>query len=188
MQNDPDLPPNLPPGLPPSSPTAQESQAARSAVDKNESQAARSAVDKNESQAARSAVDNNEPPPAQYPPQYYVQPVPREQQVRQWAMLLHLASLLGLAVPFGGLIGVLLVWQIKKVEFPELDAHGKEAMNFQLSMMIYAVVSFILIFFIIGIFLLFVLGLVWLILPIISAVQANDGKLWSYPLCIPFFK
>jgi uncharacterized protein len=129
------------------------------------------------------------PPPPQYPTQYaYLQPVPREQQVRQWAMLLHLASLLGLVVPFGGLIGILLVWQIKKTEFPELDAHGKEAMNFQLSMIIYMFVSFLLMLVIIGIFIAIVLWLVWLILPIISAVHANDGKLWRYPLSIPFFR
>jgi uncharacterized protein len=127
------------------------------------------------------------PPPPPYAPMY-TQPLSRELQVRQWAMFVHLASLIGLVVPFGGLVGVLVMWQMKRQEFPEIDPHGKEAMNFQLSMMIYMFVSVLMIFIIVGILTTLILGLVWIILPIIGAVNANDGKLWRYPLVIPFFK
>ena len=71
----------------------------------------------------------------------------REQQIRNWSMLCHLSALAGLFIPFGYIIGPLIVWQIKKSELPEIDPHGKESLNFQLTML---VVTLIFSFFLFG--------------------------------------
>ena len=58
---------------------------------------------------------------------------------RQWCMWCHLSALSGLIIPMGNILGPLLIWQMKKAEFPALDWHGKAALNFQLSVLIYLV-------------------------------------------------
>lgn len=55
---------------------------------------------------------------------------------RNWAMFLHLSVLLGWPLPVLGLLAPILIWQLKKEEFPELDEHGKEVLNFLISMLI----------------------------------------------------
>jgi len=103
-------------------------------------------------------------------------------------MWCHLSTLAGLMVPFGSVIGPIVVWQIKKNEFPSVETHGKAALNFQLTVLIVAlaiaVVGFILSFFCVGIlffFLLPLVGLAGLIFPIIAGLKANDGKDYKYP-------
>ena len=66
---------------------------------------------------------------------------PREQQVRTWTMLVHLAALAVFLFPVGLVLGPLIIWLIKRNELPEVDQHGKEAVNFQLTVFI---VNFIL--------------------------------------------
>jgi uncharacterized Tic20 family protein len=59
-----------------------------------------------------------------------------------WAMFCHLAGLGGLVVPaIGSVIAPLVIWQIKKDEFEFVDDQGKEAVNFQISILIYALVA-----------------------------------------------
>ena len=81
------------------------------------------------------------------------------QEARQWAMFCHFAAFLGLVFPFGNLLGPLIVWQIKKDFDPFVDAQGKEALNFQISVALAAVVCFILMVVVIGFPLLMLLGL-----------------------------
>ena len=131
-------------------------------------------------------MPDNTPPPlssAQPPP-----PLISDAQARTWNMWCHLSTLAGLMVPFGSVIGPIVVWQIKKNEFPSVETHGKAALNFQLTVLIVAlaiaVVGFILSFFCVGIlffFLLPLVGLAGLIFPIIAGLKANDGKDYKYP-------
>jgi uncharacterized Tic20 family protein len=58
------------------------------------------------------------------------------QEVRQWAMFCHLSALLGIWIPFGNLIGPLILWQMKRETDPFIDAQGKEALNFQITVAI----------------------------------------------------
>src|SRR5687767_11747875 len=84
-------------------------------------------------------------PAYQSPPQTY------EQQSRLWGMLCHLSALAGFVVPFFGcIIGPLVVWLIKKDEFPFVNDQGKESLNFQISMTIYCAIAFIMSFVLIG--------------------------------------
>ncbi|WNW12716.1 DUF4870 domain-containing protein [Pseudomonas sp. DTU_2021_1001937_2_SI_NGA_ILE_001] len=102
-------------------------------------------------------------------------------QSRQWAMFCHLAAFAGLFVPFGNLIGPLILWQLKKESDPFVDAQGKEALNFQITVSIAAVICFMLVFVVIGIPLLMLIGIGALVLIIIAAVKASDGLDYRYP-------
>ncbi len=114
-------------------------------------------------------------------------PEAQEQETRQWALALHLSVLAGYAVPLAGLIVPILIWQLKKADLPGLDVHGKNAVNWIISHIIYAIVSVILCFACgIGIPLLVALGIVALIFPIIAGIKANEGEVWKYPMAMPF--
>ncbi len=115
-------------------------------------------------------------------------PATLEQQTRQWGLFLHLSILAGFVVPFAGLIAPIVIWQLKRAELPGIDEHGKNATNWIISKIIYAVVCFILAFVIIGIPLLIALGVVAIIFPIVAAIKANNGEVWKYPLAISFIK
>ena len=137
------------------------------------------------------------PPPAEPTPASASQGIPGERplpdrlqsEARTWAMLTHLIALCGfIGVPFGHLIGPLIIWLVKKDQFPLVDDQGKESLNFQLSMTIYGVVAGILTLIVIGIPLLIALVLTDIILVIIASVAANQGQLYRYPLTIRFLK
>lgn len=130
--------------------------------------------------------------PSQPPPTvtHAERPLPDrlQSEARTWAMLTHVSALTGfIGVPFGHLIGPLIVWVIKKDQFPLVDDQGKESLNFQLSMTIYGIVAGILVFVLIGIPLLITLVLTDIILVIIASVAANQGQLYRYPITIRFF-
>ena len=103
-------------------------------------------------------------------------------------MCCHLSALVGHIIPFGNIIGPLVIWLIKKDELPGVNDHGKEALNFQISMTIYFIIAVVLVFVVIGIPLLIVLWLADLILIIIAAIHANDGKSYRYPMTMRFVK
>jgi uncharacterized Tic20 family protein len=107
---------------------------------------------------------------------------------RQWAMFLHLSQLAGFVVPLAGWVLPIVIWQMKKAEIPQLDAHGKVVANWLISELIYAVVASVLIFLLVGIPILIILGIIGVVFPIIGAIKANNGQLWKYPLSIPFLK
>jgi uncharacterized protein len=127
------------------------------------------------------------PPPVQPPP-----PTPPpgspESQARTWNMLCHLSALAGLVIPFGNILGPLIIWQIKKNQIPSTDVHGKASLNFQITVTIVAFVSaftaIILSFFCVG-YLLFPLvglvGLAGLVFAIIAGIKANNGEDYKYP-------
>ena len=101
-------------------------------------------------------------------------------------MILHLSQLAGFLVPLAGLIVPILIWQLKKEEMPELDVHGKIIANWIISQLIYGLICGILVFVLVGVFLLIALGILAVIFPIIGAIKANEGRTWKYPLSISF--
>ncbi|MFZ3155212.1 DUF4870 domain-containing protein [Pseudomonas sp.] len=108
------------------------------------------------------------------------QPTP-SQEARQWAMFCHFAAFLGLVFPFGNLLGPLIVWQIKKDLDPFVDAQGKEALNFQISVALAALLCFLLMVVVIGFPLLVLVGIAALVLTIIAGIKANEGQAYRYP-------
>ena len=113
-------------------------------------------------------------------------PSPLSQDERTWGMLCHLSALAGYIIPFGNIVGPLVVWLIKKDEMPFVEDQGKEALNFQISVTIYVIVSIVLVFVLIGIVLLIAVGIFSLVVLIIAAIKANQGEAYRYPLCIRF--
>jgi len=103
---------------------------------------------------------------------------------RMWATLAHISALSGLIVPFGNILGPLVVWLIKREEMPFVDNQGKEALNFNISMSIYMLVAMALILVLIGIPLLIFLAIAWLVLVILASIKANEGVAYRYPVTI----
>jgi uncharacterized Tic20 family protein len=94
-------------------------------------------------------------------------------------MVMHILCLVGFPI-----IGPLIIWLMKKDQSPYLDAQGRELLNFQISYFIYAMVSVVLIAVLIGIVLLFAVGIASFVFTIIGIVKAADGKVYRFPLCI----
>ncbi len=108
---------------------------------------------------------------------------------RMWCVLCHASALLGLFFHFPGhIFGPLIVWLLKRGDASEIDAHGKESLNFQLSMLIYEAVGLILCFVLIGIPILLLLWLLNTVLVIVASIKASDGELYRYPITIRFIK
>ena len=105
-----------------------------------------------------------------------------------WGMLCHLLALAGCVIPFGHIIGPLVIWLIKKEESSFVDYNGKESLNFQISMTIYFIISSILTMIVIGFFLLVGLGIFWLIMIIMASMKVNKGEEYRYPITIRFIK
>jgi uncharacterized protein len=105
---------------------------------------------------------------------------------RNWGMLCHLSAFAGYIIPFGNIIGPLIIWLVKSEEFPSVDAHGKEAINFQISMAIYCILAAVLIMLLIGFILLPLLMILNLLFIVVAALKARDGIVYRYPLSIRF--
>jgi hypothetical protein len=108
---------------------------------------------------------------------------------QNWAMICHLAALSGFLIPFGNIVGPLIVWLIKRAEMPLVDRHGKEALNFQITVTIAIIICIPLMFILIGIPLVFAVGIGALVLTIMAAVKVSSGNFdYRYPLTIRLVK
>ena len=136
-------------------------------------------------------------PYATPPPSPSASGIPAEH--RQWAMFAHLSALIGglLTSPAGGwgcFIGPLVIWLIKKETMPFVDDQAKEALNFNITVAIIALVMAVVTFMTLGlgIFLtgpiMFIVGIAWLVMTIIAAIGSNDGQAYRYPMAIRFIR
>ena len=121
-------------------------------------------------------------------PQKTVQEQALDKDAKTFGMLCHLISFAGLVIPLGNIIGPLVIWLLKKDQFEFVDDQGKESLNFQISVVIYAIISAILIIVVLGIFLLIALGIFAIVMVIIASIRANEGVRYRYPLTIRFIK
>ena len=87
---------------------------------------------------------------------------------------------------FTGFIGALIILLVTNDEYAK--KHARRALNWQLSLLIYYIISFILVLVLVGFILIGVLALLNIIFCIIAAVRANKGELYTYPLTIQFLK
>jgi len=116
-------------------------------------------------------------------------PADAAKEARKWAAICHLSALAGLlGNGVGFLLGPLIVWVVKKQDDPFIDENGKEAVNFQITMFLALIVSAVLIFVVVGFFLLILVGIVMVVLPVIAGIKASDGELFRYPLTIRFIR
>ncbi|GAB3498780.1 DUF4870 domain-containing protein [Spirosoma knui] len=125
----------------------------------------------------------NQPPIPPTTPAYMSQ-----NDERMWAMLTHLSALPGSFVLIGSIVLPIVIWQIQKEKSAYVDYHGKEAVNFNITIAIAAAVSFLLMFILIGFVLIWIVGAVWIVFTIIAAIKANNGEYYRYPVTIRFIK
>ncbi len=109
---------------------------------------------------------------------------PQSDPSQMWNVLCHVSALLGLVFPLGFIVGPLVVWLIKRNEFPSVDVNGKEVLNFQLSCLIYLAISALLCLVIVGFFLLAAVIIFDVVMIIVASIQVSDGKSFRYPLAI----
>lgn len=122
------------------------------------------------------------------------------QQARNWAMGCHLAALTAyVGVPFGNILGPLIIWLLKKDEFPLVDEHGKQSLNFQISMIIYGLVLGVAIIIstvtvilipvavLLGMLLAFII-IADFVLVVIAAIKVSNGETYQYPFTIRFIQ
>ena len=120
------------------------------------------------------------------------------QNDKNYSAITHLSGFAGWVFPFGNIIAPLVLWTAKKNESAYIDAHGKSAVNFQLSLIVY---GFLLAILIIPIT-IFTLGLGFIalalaiipaiilkfVLIISASIKANNGEYYQYPFTIEFIK
>ncbi len=82
------------------------------------------------------------------------------------------------------IIGPVVVWALKKQDDPYVDFHGKEAVNFNISFLLYAVVSAALVLLLVGVILLPLVLLTWFVLVMVASVKAGAGEYYRYPFTI----
>lgn len=111
-----------------------------------------------------------------------------EKEERTWAMLCHLGSFGGHFIPFGNIIIPLVIWLIKKEESPFVEYHGKESLNFQITLIIYFAIAFALAFVLIGFALFIPLWIFGIVMVIIATIKTNDGNYYRYPFTIRILK
>lgn len=110
------------------------------------------------------------------------------QDDRTMGMLVHLLGLLT------GIIGVLILWLVKKDQSRFVDHHGKEALNFQLTLLIY-MLGMLALAFVAGVLtmgigmivifpLIFAVSIGALVLEILACLAANRGEWHRYPMTI----
>jgi len=110
------------------------------------------------------------------------------QQEKTMAMLCHLLALAGLVVPFGNILGPLIVWLMKKDTSELVNDQGKESLNFQISFTIYGFVAAILSLIVIGIPIAIALVVFWAVMVIMASIKANEGERYRYPLNLRLIK
>ncbi len=109
-------------------------------------------------------------------------------EARSWALGAHLSALVGIVIPFGNIIAPLVIWLTKKEADPFIDDQAKEALNFNISVAIYAIAAGVLTVILIGFLLLAAVLIFWVVMLVIAAVRSNNGERFRYPLSIRFIK
>ncbi|WP_140718891.1 DUF4870 domain-containing protein [Pseudomonas sp. Hp2] len=115
---------------------------------------------------------------------------------KQWALFAHISALTGLFTGgIGSIVGPLVIWLIKKDTMPFVDDQGKEALNFNITVLIAVValtiVGTVLMVILIG-FLFYLLagvvGIAWLVLTIVATIKTSNGESYRYPLTLRLVK
>jgi uncharacterized Tic20 family protein len=114
---------------------------------------------------------------------------------RQWGLFGHLSSLSGLFTGgVGNIVGPLIIWLIKKDTMAFASDQAKEALNFNITLLIISVVLVLATVFTLG-FAIFItlplgviIGIAWLVLTIMAAMKANNGEAYRYPFTLRLIK
>ena len=104
-------------------------------------------------------------------------------------MLSHLLALSGfVGVPFGNIVGPLIIWLTQKDKSSFADFHGKESLNFQITIIIAGLISGVLCLILVGFLLLFALWAYGIAMTIVASMKANEGIRYQYPFTLRLIK
>lgn len=116
-----------------------------------------------------------------------LEPSGPDAEARKWAMFCHYAAFAWVLAPMiGNVIGPLVVWQLKRETDPHVDAQGKEALNFQITVSLALLICTALAWVAFPLVALVSVGA--LVLTVIGGIRANEGRAWRYPFCLRFLK
>jgi uncharacterized Tic20 family protein len=108
---------------------------------------------------------------------------------RTWGMLAHLSALAGLVLPLVGIVvGPLVVWLSRRDESQFVAGHAKEALNFNISVLLGALACMLLMLVFIGFLLGTALFIAWLVMTLIAAIKASEGHPYRYPFSLRLVK
>ena len=127
--------------------------------------------------------------PAAWPPGQ----IETNPEARQWGMFAHLSALAGFIIPFGHVIGPLVVWMVKKEQLPFVNDQGRESLNFQITVTIGIVAGFVIGLVTIciggvGFLLIPAIGIAGAIMAAMGAMEANKGVPYRYPFALRLIK
>lgn len=123
------------------------------------------------------------PPPS---PQPFFPPLPAScprTEDKIWSILSHVSILIGF-----GIILPLVIFLVKKDESPEVRHHAAQALNFHICVILYTILCIPMVLVVIGIPLLILIGFGALVLTIVAAIRASEGRAYQYPLTIQFVR
>ena len=103
---------------------------------------------------------------------------------RTFSILAHAVQLANFVTGLGGLVGVLVVWLLMRERSRVVEAHGREALNFQITLLIAAAVGMATTVILVGFLILAACAIAGLVFPIIGAMKAADGQSYRYPVAI----
>lgn len=108
-------------------------------------------------------------------------------QDNQLLVITHLSQLITLVTGFGSLLLPLVLWLTQKEKVYQMDTHGKNIINFQLSLIVYCIICVpLILLFGLGLIGFVVLGIISIIFPIVNAIRASRGEAPTYPLSFNF--
>ena len=108
---------------------------------------------------------------------------------RTWGMLAHLSALAGLVVPLIGIvIGPLAVWLTRRDESEFVAAHAREALNYNITVLLGAIACMLLMLVFVGFLLGTALFIYWLAMTLIAAIKASEGHTYRYPFSLRLVK
>jgi uncharacterized Tic20 family protein len=110
------------------------------------------------------------------------------QDERTWGMLAHLTAFAGFIIPLGFVLGPLVVWLMKREQSAFVADQGKEALNFNISVLLAGVLCGLLVFIFIGILLGVALFIFWLTMTIIAGIKAGEGLRYRHPFTLRLVK
>ncbi len=106
------------------------------------------------------------------------------QDDKNLGMLAHLLAFAGFVIPFGAILGPLVLYLVKRDTSPFIADHARESLNFQLTIFLLTLVCLPLCFLVIGFVLLPVLYIFEIVQVIKATIAASEGRSWDYPFCL----
>jgi hypothetical protein len=107
---------------------------------------------------------------------------------RTWGSLAHLAALSGLLIPFGSLLGPLLMWRTRGQRSSFVGDQALEALNFNITVALAFLVCLALVWLFVGILMIAVLVIYWIVMTVVATINAGEGRTYRYPYALRLVK